>query len=56
MLVQHRTYQGIVVTAGLDDIAVIATDDAVLVVDIEHADEMPEHDARRSASDHKEVL
>ncbi len=48
-------YQGIVATAGLDNIAVVVTEDAVLVINLDHADEMPAL-LKKVGKDHKEVL
>ncbi len=48
-------YQGIVATAGLDNIAVVVTDDAVLVINLDHADQMPEL-LKKVGKDHKDVL
>jgi mannose-1-phosphate guanylyltransferase len=48
-------YSGIVATAGLDNIAVVVTDDAVLVINLDHADQMPEL-LKKVGKDHKEVL
>ena len=48
-------YTGIVATAGLDNIAVVVTDDAVLVINLDHADEMPEL-LKKVSKTHKEVL
>lgn len=48
-------YTGIVATAGLDNIAVVVTDDAVLVINLDHADEMPAL-LKKVGKSHKEVL
>lgn len=48
-------YTGIVATAGLENIAVVVTDDAVLVINLDHADEMPAL-LKKVGKDHKEVL
>lgn len=48
-------YDGIVATAGLDNIAVVVTEDAVLVINLDHADAMPAL-LKKVGKDHKEVL
>ncbi len=48
-------YDGIVATAGLDNIAVVVTEDAVLVINLDHADKMPEL-LKKVGRNHKEVL
>ena len=48
-------YKGIVATAGLDNIAVVVTEDAVLVINLDHADQMPAL-LKKVGKEHKEVL